>query len=230
MTFSEKRKHKRFIVEGLDIQCKMMFAAEVGLLNISLGGVALTVDKKLNIGSEYTLNIDSEDGTIAIKGVIVWEKMAGLKENEHREMVPRYEVGMRFKSVFSDKGAELIDFIDSNIAEKQMKKRVRGLRVKVVEPEKAVITGYHKKYTVKMMSMSGMLIETDQELKVESKLKMEMIFSEDSQHADFVGRVAYCSLIPESSPHRFAVGIEFLEINDAGKSKLEEYIDLLRSL
>jgi len=59
----ERRQHKRFIVEGMDIHSKMLFATEVNLLTISLGGASISLYRRLSIGSEYTLRIEYKDRT-----------------------------------------------------------------------------------------------------------------------------------------------------------------------
>jgi c-di-GMP-binding flagellar brake protein YcgR len=225
----ERRKHRRFLIEGMDIHCKMMFATEVRLLNISFGGAALSLSEKLNMGGEYTLKIESEESLVTVPGIVVWEKMVELNKNERGEMVPRYEVGIQFKDVFTYKGSELIDFIESNILEKQFKVRLKGLRVNIVEPEKATILGYHKHYSVKMISLGGMLLETDLKLEVDNKFHMELLFPEDNEQVQLLGRVAYCAEISGKMPRRYDAGIEFLEMGETGKKKIKEFITLLES-
>jgi len=56
----EERRYKRFFIEGKDVQCRMFFATEVEILNISFGGGALSLNKRLNMGEEYTLKIESK--------------------------------------------------------------------------------------------------------------------------------------------------------------------------
>ncbi|HXX53094.1 MAG TPA: PilZ domain-containing protein [Thermodesulfovibrionales bacterium] len=225
----ERRKHRRFIIEGMDIHCKMLFSTEVRVLNISFGGAALSLSEKLNMGAEYTLKIESEESIISVPGIVVWEKMTELKRNERGEMVPHYEVGIQFRDVFTYKGNELVDFIESNLSEKKFRVRLKGLRVNIVEPEKATILGYHKDYTVKMISLGGMLIETDMKLEVDNGFHMELSFPEDKEQVQFLGRVAYCSEISGKIPRRYDVGIEFIEMEEYGKKKLREFIDLLQS-
>ncbi|HXX81673.1 MAG TPA: PilZ domain-containing protein [Thermodesulfovibrionales bacterium] len=225
----ERRKHRRFIIEGMDIHCKMLFSTEVRLLNISFGGAALSLSEKLNMGGEYTLKIESEESVVSVLGVVVWEKMTELKKNERGEMVPHYEVGIQFKDVFTYKGNELIEFIESNVVEKKFRVRLKGLRVNIVEPEKATILGFHKDYAVKMISLGGMLLETDLKLEVDNKFHMGLVFPEDKEEVQFLGRVAYCSEIAGKTPRRYDAGIEFVEMEEAGKKKLREFIDLLQS-
>ena len=78
----EKRRYKRFIIEGMDVQCRMFFTTEVKILDISFGGVALSLNKRLNMGQEYTLKIESESNTMSLKGIVVWENMASLITRE----------------------------------------------------------------------------------------------------------------------------------------------------
>ena len=55
----ERRRYKRYFIEGMDVKCRMFFTTEVKILNVSFGGVALSLNKRLNIGEEYTLKIES---------------------------------------------------------------------------------------------------------------------------------------------------------------------------
>lgn len=50
-----KREHTRF--DLIDLQGKMTLANKVEIVDISLGGVALKVDRKLDIGREYMIKL-----------------------------------------------------------------------------------------------------------------------------------------------------------------------------
>jgi c-di-GMP-binding flagellar brake protein YcgR len=226
----ENRQQKRFIIEDMDIQCRMLFATEVKLTNISLNGASLILNKKLNIGNRYILHIQSKDREIKLKGSVVWEKIAKLKRNERGENVPIYEVGLRFDDVLADKGVKLIDFIESNVITKNLKARLRGLRVNIIQPEKTTIFGYGKNFTVLRLGLGGMLIETKQRMDIDLKYSMEINFPEGEQSIKLLGRIASCLEIPETSPKRYDVGIEFIEISEKDSSKLKEFIDFLQNL
>ena len=53
----ENRRYKRFSVDIFGINGKMMFANEVEIQDISIGGISIRVDRRLNMGSEYTLKV-----------------------------------------------------------------------------------------------------------------------------------------------------------------------------
>jgi c-di-GMP-binding flagellar brake protein YcgR len=230
ITVKEKRKYKRFLIEGMDVQCNILFTTEVRLLNISLGGAALSLTKRLNMGSEYTLKIDSEDDTISLKGTVVWEKMTSVTREVRGRRLPVYEAGIRFNNVLTERGADLINFIRENISEDAVKTRVQGLRVNIIQPGKTVILDDRRTCSVKIISLGGMLLETEEALNTEGRFLMEIIFPEDKKSIRTLGRTAYCVEIPGKTPKRYDAGIEFIEMSEKDKARLKEFIDILQTI
>jgi Tfp pilus assembly protein PilZ len=214
----------------MDVKCRRLFATDVKILNISFGGVALSLNKRLKMGDEYTLKLESEDNTISLKGVVVWEKMTGLAKEVQGKTFPVYEAGMRFNEVLTGKGTDLLNFIRENISDKAIKTRVEGLRVKIIRPERTVIVDDRESYFVKMISFGGMLIETKEELAIESRFPMEMSLPEDGRPIKFMGRTAYCVEMPGKTPKRYDTGIEFIEMNEKERARLKEFIDFLKTI
>jgi hypothetical protein len=226
----EKRSYKRFLIEGMDVRCRMFFTTEVKILNMSFGGVALSLNKRLNMGEKYTLKIETEDKIISLEGVVVWEKMTSLTREMKGKKFPIYEVGMRFDEVLTGKGAELFNFISANISDKAIKTRVQGIRVKIIQPEKTVIVDDRDSYYVKMIGLGGMLIESKKELHIEDRFPMEMSFSEDIIPIKFLGRTAYCMEIPGKTPKLYDTGIEFIQMDEKDRARLKEFIDILQTI
>jgi hypothetical protein len=226
----ERRRFKRFSIEGMEVKCKMFFVTEVEVLNISVGGVALSLNKRLNMGEEYTLNIESESNAISLKGVVVWEKMTSPASNVRGGKMPVYEVGMRFEEVLTGKGAALLNFISDNISGKAIKTRIQGFRVKILQPGKTVLLDDRDSYAVKMIGLGGMLIEGKEALDTEGRFLMEMNFAEEMKPIRFHGRIAYCREIPGKIPQRYETGIEFVQMDEKDSSRLKEFIDILQTI
>jgi hypothetical protein len=72
----ERRRHERFIVGILEITGRMTFTRDVKIHDISVGGVAVTVDKRLNLGSEYTLKIEGKGTALSLRGVVAWSLLS----------------------------------------------------------------------------------------------------------------------------------------------------------
>src|SRR5262245_33073874 len=150
-----KRRHARFLVEG--VQGRMVFASQVDILNLSMGGVAIKADRRLNIGGEYTLRLELAGDTVDIKGVVVWSVMSGMHKAGAADTVPEYSAGLRFKDIFTERVLKLMAFIDRHKVFEEH--RVGGLRFRIDAPGKALLDT-PEEYRVRLISRSGMLIET----------------------------------------------------------------------
>lgn len=228
----ERRRYKRLVTEGMGIQCKMQFHANAELLNISSNGASLSIDRRLNIGDEYALHVECNDSSILLKGVVVWEKIAGSKRNERGEVIPIYEAGLRFDNVVTGKGLEIIDFIEKNLIPQRFKTRLRGVRVDITnhKDKRAIITNYHKSYYVLKISEGGILIEIDEQLNIDERHNMELMLTEKDGSIRFVGRVASIIETPGRIPPLYETGIEIVDISDDDRIRLREFINYLEQL
>lgn len=216
----ESRRSPRFTVYG--IEGTIMFASEVNIIDISMSGIALRADRRLDIGREYTMKLEFDDKTFTIKGTVVWSVLSELTQGPFDEMVPVYKAGLRFAEILSDKVHDLVTFIERNrlIDDQRM-----AIRFDVRSPGKAVLDGIED-YKVKKVSTSGMLIETDMPLELEKRFPMEISLS-DGKKVSFMGRVAFCLEIKDKIPKHFDVGIEFLEMPQEDKAVFREFIKSL---
>jgi len=216
----DHRRQPRFSVEGL--HGRMTFASEVEIVNMSLSGVALKLDRRLNIGSEYTLKLEVSERTLAVKGLIVWSALDDRRKNAKGEDVLVYSAGMKFTDVLTQRLIELVAFIDQNKLIEE--KRLGGLRFYIDAPGKALLD-VPRPYHVKVISIRGMLIEADYALDLEARCPMEMTMREGEPPLEFVGRVAFCG--PTGSEGRNQLGIEFVELSSVDQKRLDAFIQSL---
>lgn len=215
-----RRRHPRFTVEGLHGQ--LTFTSVVEVLNLSLGGAALRVDKQLVVGSEYTLKLDVGDQTVEVKVAVAWAVLSGMRGKVTGEEIPIYSVGMKFTDIFTEKLVRLMEFIDRHkIFEEH---RLGGMRFQIDAPGKAILD-LPQSYRVKLISFSGMLIETERGLEKDKRYPMEVAL-QDGASIRFRGRVA-SNFEVAGPPKRYEIGIEFMEMSDTDEERLQ---DFLRSL
>jgi len=217
----ERRLHKRFVVEG--IEGTLMFATDVEILNISINGVALKANRRLEIGREYTLKLEYMDRSVSMNGIVIWSVLSELGKGQHEEKIPIYKAGMKFTNVISEKMASLLDFIEEN---KVVPDNRLTIRFDVKSPDRARLNGPHN-YTVKKVSSNGMLIVTDMFFKVDDRFPME-IYLHGDRVIRVLGRVASCLEITDDIPKHYDIGIEFLEISQNDRAKFSEFIESLR--
>ena len=215
----DKRRHHRTAVEG--VYGNVFSASKAEIINMSLGGAAIQVDTNLKIGKEYNIRLEGKNKHIEIKGIAVWSVLSESQKGPHGDVIPIYHAGIEFTDVLTNRTAELIDFIETHKV-KGTEDRLRGLRFKVHMPEKATVD-YSFGYRVKLISLSGMLIETMQIFKPEDRFSMEIALKGGSV-IRFVGRVASCIEIAEKHPIHYDIGVEFIEMPDEDKMKLDELI------
>jgi hypothetical protein len=200
----EKRSHKRYLVKN--IRGNMLFASDVGIINLSLGGAAIEADRRLNIGREYTLNLESSYETVSVRGKVVWSVISGRKGRPGAGDIPVYRAGLQFLDVLNHHSRELLDFLDKNRISEGA--RMRGGRIMLTPREHTATLNFPFSYS--------------------DLFDMEVFLGEDLP-VPFKGRVASCGEVEEEDTKRYEVGIEFVNIPDASKIYIEEFIKTLRS-
>ncbi len=94
-TVDEKRKHKRFSVKGA--QRKFLHSANVKIIDISPGGVAIEAAKKLEINKNYSLNINYKGNPLRLKCRVVWSALTREEKKESGETIKIYKGGLKFQ-------------------------------------------------------------------------------------------------------------------------------------
>lgn len=222
----ERRRHKRFEVDDMEIRGKMVFASEVKIANMSISGVSIKADRRLDIGSEYTLKVEDRERTLVLKGIVVWSNICGSKETSHGEHIPLYAAGLKFTNVLNERVNDILNFIDMHKTESEH--RVTGLRFKIDEAEKAVMS-FSSGYRVKRISLSGMLIESPQPLDINATHTMEISLP-DEKPVRFMGKVASCQQQPGKGGELFHIGIAFSRMSEKDTERLRQFIVMLRDL
>ena len=227
----ENRRHNRFPVDTLKISGKINLANTVDITDISVSGISLRTAKRLNIGGEYTLKIEEKNKNISIKGTVVWSTLHGSRKSASGDMVPLYLAGMEFTDVAYDKISELITFIGEHkqkgtgVGEvHDLSGRRFNLRFRINLDGKTTLD-CPESFTVKKISISGMLIESKTPFESEDKLSMEFTLP-DNTSIRFLGRVASCSPATDKDAI-YAVGIEFSDMPQEHSRQLREFINRL---
>lgn len=215
---SDKRRFPRFSVSG--VQGRVSFSTSVEIINLSLGGVAIKADRRLELGQEYVLRLDLEDRELEVNGVAVWSKLSGLAEVDGGS-VPEYSAGFRFTNVLTDKVQDLVDFIERNKGGEE--ERVTGIRFQIGRAETATLDT-DEECQVKLISRSGMLIQSQRRFEVEATYSIKIV-PPDREPIRFRGRVASQFESSQGFLTRYDLGIEFIEMSDEDRRRLESFID-----
>ena len=93
----DNRRHKRFKLDIREVNGKLILAQRVEILDISLGGVALKTDRKLNVGQEYLINLVYKEKNVSLRGIIVRCELSKIEERSDGEGTSIYSAGVMFK-------------------------------------------------------------------------------------------------------------------------------------
>lgn len=226
----EKRRHKRYNVDLSDINGKMGLTDKVEVLDISLGGVALKADRRLNIGKEYMIKLQEKGKTLDVKGIVVRSELSGIEERSHGERASIYTAGMVFKDGFADKIADFLRPIEQNKKKNSPAgvDRRFNVRFNITTPGKHILS-YPLQFKVRTISLGGMLIQTQESVEINSTIPMELSLNAD-QAVTFDGRTIACNMTEIAGQANYDIGVEFTDLKDKDKVLLKTYIDYLAEL
>ncbi len=210
-----KRQDPRFTVE--DVQGKMGLRAQVELLDLSFGGAAIKTRRKLKVGDEYALRFEVGGKFVTINAVVVWSVLRDTQK-QSGETILECSAGLRFTSLLTGKLQALVCFIDQHRPPDE-----RGSRFQIKTPGKAVLESLEI-YRVRLISLSGMLIQSECGLDLEGVYNMEIV-RPGEEPISFKGRVASCIEVVDRAPRRYEIDVGFLDMSPEDKSNLKTFIE-----
>ena len=115
----DRRRYKRHNLDVIEITGKMSLADRIKILDISLGGVAIKADKRLNIGKEYIVKLQDKGKTIDVKGTVVRAELSGTEKRSNGEMASIYTAGLVFKEGSADKIADFLKPLEQTLIQQE---------------------------------------------------------------------------------------------------------------
>ncbi len=218
---SENRKNKRYVVEGL--QGNVLYTSDIEVLNISIDGAAIETPRRLEINREYTFKLKFGENLINLRGKVVWAFLISKVNKETGLVMPVYRAGIKFTDTLSEKAMMLQNFINQNRTRK-LENRLGGVRFKLSGNKTMQVDVPHE-YKVKKISMSGMLVETEIPLEIESQCEMELYIN--SHGLKILARISNIKEEVSNEAKRYEVGIEFLKMSEQDEDILISFINSL---
>jgi len=221
----DKRRHKRFTLNIAEVNAKMVLVTEVNVIDISIGGILLKANRRLNIGSEYALKLGAENRVISLRGAVIWSSLSESKKGTDGEVMPIYRAGLKFKNMSTERIAELLNFIEGH---KKEEVHVTGgdrlnVRFHIDDAEKAILN-IPASYEAKVISLGGVLLECIQDFAIGSTIPMSLSLGDDKL-IRVMGRVASSRVIYSDGRKQYAIGIEFLDLTDKDREILARFVD-----
>ena len=219
----EKRKYKRYVVDGL--HGNVLFPSDIQVLNISVDGAAIETSKWLDLNREYTLKIKFKENVLSLKGRVIWAVLTAKEKKGAGEVTPVYRAGVKFTDVLNERTKTLMSFIEEHKI-RTLEKRLAGVRFKISAPQNMQID-YPHKYEVKKVSLSGMLVDAEYPLDLDTHYDIELFLN--ASILNIVGRVANCVEVKSEKSAKYVTGIEFIKLSDKDRKLLGNFLDSLEA-
>ncbi len=220
---SESRKERRYSIEG--VSGNVLYTSDIDVINISIDGAAIETTKRLDLNREYTFKIKYKDKFLNLRGRVVWAMLISKEKSGTKAFIPVYRAGVQFTDTLSEKANILMKFIEEN-RRKNIESRLGGIRFQIKDNKKIKID-YPHKYNVKKLSLSGMLVETEFPLDINSKYALEIFINENIINAN--GKIVNCEKVESKEPPTYNIGIEFIDLPYEDKEKLKLFLNSLDS-
>jgi c-di-GMP-binding flagellar brake protein YcgR len=223
----ERRQHKRYSLDLIEINGKMSLTNKVEILDISLGGVALKADRRLNIGKEYLIHLQEKGKSLEVKGIVVRSELSGMIERGHGEGTSIYTAGLVFKDGFMDKIADFLKPIEQHKKKDPpaVIDRRLNVRFQITTPGEEILS-YPLQFKVSSISLGGMRIRIQQSVEINSTIPMELSLHADKTVA-FIGRAVSCMKSETAGQINYDIGVEFTNLTDKDIALLKTFIDYL---
>jgi HEAT repeats/PilZ domain len=220
-----KRQHARFDV--VELHGRMLLADKVEIVDISLGGLSLKADRRLDLGREYQIKLGKKGREIAVRGVVVRSSLAGMETGTGGESVLIYAAGVKFREGQTDKIAAFLDSVDirkTDAVSPAVERRLH-VRFQITTSQKKVLL-FPAHFRVREMSFHGMLVRSDSPLGGEGAIPLAL-FLDREHHIDFSGTIS-STRTKEDGKHAYhETEITFPDLTDRDRGTLRKFIDYL---
>jgi hypothetical protein len=82
-------------------------------------------------------------------------------------------------------------------------------------------------FSIREISQSGIIIQTNHPLNIDSMILMELSF-EARNSVSFMGRVVLCRTMQEKGSTAYDIGIEFLDLTERDKSLIISFMGIVK--
>jgi hypothetical protein len=111
-TMRERRKHTRYRVDDSKFNLKIDLTKISNIIDISISGISLIADRRLDIGKQYRLKFYDGRDVITVNGTVIWSLLSESRKVLKGHAVPVYTVGMKFTNISNKTIQELMHLID----------------------------------------------------------------------------------------------------------------------
>ncbi len=193
---------------------------EARVVDISLEGLSIQVGEPLQVGQSYQLSLRHQERAVPIEGAVAWCSLLDTRQNEAGELESIYRVGIHIEKILSGRALNLYKFIEEQAV---VDAGMGVFGCFTVEPGEGLPVGLVADFSVRKISLSGMVFETDSRPEVGSVIQMRLLLGERELEAQ--GRIVRAERVEPSAGFSFTqIAVEFVELADESWRAFADYI------
>jgi hypothetical protein len=212
---TERRRHKRYRVAN--VEGTLVFKSDARVLNVSVAGLTVETTQALRVGRPITITLATEREPLRLAGVVARCRLVATRAVGGEEQ-PVYQAGIRLEGMLSETAQRFLGFIESHVRI-ELERRVFG-RFTLASGD-TVMVEPAAEFQVAVISMSGMRVECDAGPEAEAVVEVEIRLNGSAIR---VRARVVATASAGDEPRRHVVDLEFAELAEAERTKLEAFI------
>ncbi len=200
---ADRRRHRRKSVRGLRGSFPLRYEVEV--LNMSASGLAIECRRPLEVGSAYQLVLPASRKTFEVRADVRWHRLARV-ERSGSGLLAVFRSGLDFANSLDEKSRQRLTLLKRR--ERADGERRLSKRFKVGLAGPATVT-MRQSFSVLVLSLSGMLIETARPVDSGSLLDLKLVAGDRT--LPVVGRVANVEPAGRGEGCQAGIAFDFLD-------------------
>ena len=211
------RRHRRFDIPGVFGNLRTSIKLEI--MDISAGGMRVSTSQYLVVGKSYPLTLQLDDNRFPVSAQVKWCVLSGSQKLADGEFTSTYIAGIAFENLPSGCGDGLMGFLETCI-ELEIDTGMFGQFQ--VSDSHSVVADLDFEFSVKRISLTGMLIESEFAPLVDVTFDMKLELT--SEILNTKGRVVYVKK-SERNAQLTELGVEFVDLDEKQTSILRNYVE-----
>ncbi len=217
-----------FGIDELDLAGEMFFGINISVIDMSVHGIAIEVDRQLSVGKVYLMNFYDGDKTISVRAEVMRSQPVEPEAGSSIDDAMRFTVGMEFRDMTANLMQDIASFINKHkVDEKKMASycMLNGIRVNdrlQIDPGEKNVLDLMKPCRVKAVSLSGMLIESEEDIGLYETVRINVSLRR-GETISFMGSTISCTAAGRD-PERYRIEIEVTDMSAADREKLKAFL------
>lgn len=213
-----RRRFRRIPLRDGEAHLETVVETKADVLDLCSEGIGLRSMKRVHPGRPCTVVLGDNGTRLVIEGRSVWERYAGRDITSRGILMPFFSTGIRFDEAHD----ELLALTCSGNG--------CGRSVRWSPESQTALLSYPELFTVRSISLGGMLTESWNPLKIDTELTGRLYLPGEPSPLEFLGKVIFTDPVMKSDGKVYLVGFEYISMQEQHAERLEAFIRIRSAL